>query len=50
MIGVLRGSGGITSIVQEIAEICRKVGEDDKIVYEKEPKRLLSRLAEINNQ
>src|SRR3989338_325930 len=50
MIGVLRGSGGITSIVQEIADICRKVGEDDKIVYEKEPNRLLSRLAEINNQ
>ena len=30
-IGVLEGSGGITKLIKEIAEICRKVGEEDKI-------------------
>ncbi|MDP3765190.1 MAG: hypothetical protein Q8R04_01645 [Nanoarchaeota archaeon] len=49
-IGVLEGSGGITSLVKEIVEICRRVGEKDKIVYEKEPKRLVRKLAELNNQ
>lgn len=49
-IGVLEGSGGITSIIKEIAEICRKVGEEDKIVYEKEPERLVGKLTELNKQ
>ena len=50
IIGVLEGSGGITKIVEEIAEICKKVGEEDKIIYEKEPKRLVRRLRELNKQ
>ena len=49
-IGVLVGSGGITNIIKEIAEICKKVGEKDKIVYEKEPKTLIKKLNELNNQ
>ena len=49
-IGVLEGSGGITSLVKEIADICRRVGEKDKIVYEKEPKRLIKKLNDLNNQ
>ena len=48
IIGVLEGSGGITNIVQEIAEICRKVGEEDKIIYEKEPKILVRKLNDLN--
>ena len=44
-IGILEGSGGITKLIREIAEICRKAGEEDKIVYEKEPKRLMHELA-----
>lgn len=46
-IGVLEGSGGITNIVKEIAEICSRVGEKDKIVYEKEPERLVRKLVEL---
>ncbi len=49
-IGVLEGSGGITKLIKEIAEICRKVGEEDKIVYEKEPKELVKGLTDLNNQ
>ena len=47
-IGVLKGSSGITDIVEKIAKICDKVGEKDRIVYEKEPKRLVRNLAELN--
>ena len=49
-IGILEGSGGITNLVKEIAEICSRVGEKDKIVYEKEPKKLVRKLYELNNQ
>ena len=49
-IGVLEGSGGITKLIREIAEICRKVGEEDKIVYEKEPKELTKKLSNLNNR
>ena len=46
-IGILEGSGGITDIIRDIARICNKVGEKDKIVYEKEPKVLVERLIRI---
>ena len=49
-IGVLEGSGGITNLIKEIAEICSRVGEKDKIVYDKEPKRLVRKLSDLNNQ
>ncbi|MBI2652854.1 LOG family protein [Candidatus Woesearchaeota archaeon] len=47
-IGVLKESRGITNIVKEIAEICSRVGEKDKIVYEKEPERLIKKLSKLN--
>ena len=47
-IGILEGSGGITNLVKEIAEICSRVGEKDKIVYEKEPKELVRKLEKLN--
>ena len=46
-IGILEGSSGITKLVKEIAEICSRVGEKDKIVYEKEPKMLVRRLSDL---
>ena len=49
-IGILEGSGGITNIVKEIAKICDKVGEKDKIVYGREPRALVKKLEELNNQ
>ena len=49
-IGILVGSGGITDIVEEIAKICNKVGEKDRIVYEKEPRQLVKKLNDLNNQ
>ena len=48
VIGILEGSEGITQIVKEIAEICKKVGEEDKVVYESNPKKLVERLTSIN--
>ena len=47
-IGILEGSGGITNLVKEIAQICNKVGEKDKIAYEKEPKILIKKLSLLN--
>ncbi|MBI2559061.1 LOG family protein [Candidatus Woesearchaeota archaeon] len=49
-IGVLEGSGGITKLIKEIAEVCSKVGEKDRIVYEKEPSALVKNLKDLNNQ
>ncbi len=46
-IGVLEESGGITSLIKKIAEICDKVGEKDRIIYEKDPKTLLKRLTAL---
>ena len=46
-IGILEGSGGITNIVREIAEICRKVNQGNTIIYEKEPERLIRELAAL---
>ncbi len=50
IIGVLEGSGGITNIIKEIVEICKKVGEEDNVVYEKEPKELIKKLSNLSNQ
>ena len=47
-IGILVGSGGITNLVKEIAEICRRVGEKDMIIYEEEPKELIRKLEKLN--
>lgn len=49
-IGILKGSGGITGLVQKISKICDKVGEKDKVVYEKDPKKLIKELNYLNNQ
>ena len=46
-IGILEGSGGITNIVKEIARICSRVGEKDRIVYEKEPEILIKKLIRL---
>lgn len=46
-IGILEGSGGIADLAKEIAEICSRVGEKDKIVYEKEPKELVNKLVNL---
>lgn len=43
-VGVLTGSGGITKIARQIAKICRKKGKKQKIIYESNPKVLVSKL------
>ena len=48
LIGILKGSGGITKLITEIAEICNKINEKDKIVYEKEPKIMIRKLTQLN--
>ena len=50
IIGVLKGSGGITNIIKQIADICKKVGEEDRIAYENAPKILIEKLNGLNNQ
>ena len=47
-IGILEASGGISNLVGDIAKICDRVGEKDKIIYEKEAKRLVGKLSEIS--
>jgi len=42
VIGILKDSGGITGIIEKIAEICNKKGEKEKVVYASEPKELVS--------
>ena len=42
VIGILENSGGITSMLKEIAEICDKRGESENIVYSSEPKELVA--------
>ncbi|MBI4452683.1 LOG family protein [Candidatus Woesearchaeota archaeon] len=49
IIGILEGSGGITGLIKEIVKICRKVGEEDKVVYSKEPPDLVKKLNNLNN-
>jgi uncharacterized protein (TIGR00725 family) len=41
VIGILKGSGGITDLLQEIAKICDKKGESKNIVYSEDPKELV---------
>lgn len=42
VIGILKNSGQITDIIEEIAEICNKRGEKDKVIYSSDPKELVS--------
>jgi hypothetical protein len=42
IIGILENSGGITDIIDKIAEICDKKGEKENIVYSSEPKELIA--------
>ena len=50
LIGILKGSGGVTNLIKKITEICNKANEKDKIVYEKEPKILLRKLENLFNK
>ena len=40
-IGILKDSGGITYIVEDIAEICNKNNEKENVVYSSDPKELV---------
>src|SRR3989338_3618883 len=42
VIGGLKNSGGIISIIKEIADICDKKGESKNIVYSEDPKELVT--------
>ncbi len=43
-IGVLLGSGGMSDLISKIAEVIDKNGEKEKIVYERDEKRLTDSL------
>lgn len=40
-IGILKDSGGITYIIEDIADICNKTNEKENIVYSSDPKKLV---------
>jgi len=48
VIGILKSSGGITDILEKIADICDKKGESRNIVYSSDPKELVKLI--INKQ
>ncbi len=49
-IGILSNSGGITSLLKQIAEICDKKGEKENVVYSSEPKKLVSLVINKSNR
>ena len=50
VIGILKGSGGISDMIKEIAEICDKRGEEDNVVYSEDPKMLVKKVVEKLNE
>ena len=50
IIGILKKSGGITNIIEQIAEICDKRGEKENIVYSSDPKELVQLVINKLNQ
>jgi len=46
VIGILKDSGQITNIIEEIAAICNKNGEKENIVYSEDPKELVELVLE----
>ena len=49
-IGILKGSGGITEILDKVIEICDKNGEKEKVVFSGEPKELVKAVSSIAKQ
>ncbi|MAE43107.1 hypothetical protein CMO93_05000 [Candidatus Woesearchaeota archaeon] len=49
-IGILKGSGGVTEILDKIADICNKNNEKDNIVYSEDPKELIQLVMNKLNQ
>lgn len=49
VIGILKDSGGISGMMEEIAEICDKKGEKEKVVYSEDPKMLVKKVVEKLN-
>ncbi|MBW2976843.1 hypothetical protein KY347_05345 [Candidatus Woesearchaeota archaeon] len=41
VIGILENSGGITSVIRGIAEICNKNNEKEEVIYSSEPEKLV---------
>ena len=50
VIGILKNSGGITDIAEQIAEICNKSNEKENIVYSPQPKELVQLVINRLNQ
>jgi len=44
IIGILENSGGITSIIDKVAEICEKDDEGRNIIYDGNPKELVEKM------
>ena len=49
-VGILKNSGGLTIIIEEIVEICNKRGEKENIVYSSEPRELVKKVLDKLNQ
>lgn len=46
-IGILLQSGGIVKIAKQIADICKKKEKKQKIIYDKDPKKLVAKLKRL---
>ena len=44
VIGILQDSGGITNLIDKIADVCNKTNEKENIVYSSDPKELVSKV------
>ena len=44
IIGILKGSKGITTLIPKIADICDKGREKENIIYESDPEELVKRI------
>lgn len=47
IIGVLSNSGGITEIIPKLTEICNKADEKYRVIYEQNPKKLVSSILNL---
>jgi len=44
VIGILQDSGGVTELIDKIADVCNKTNEKENIVYSSDPKELVAKV------
>ena len=44
VVGILQDSGGVTNLIDKIADVCNKINEKENIVYSSDPKELVGKV------